>query len=151
MSVKLDKLKYYATVAKQQIEIVKFNIVELCNSNQSVHTYTNNNQTYINNASNGWSNNKNIWSGNRISWIFILICVMLCNMLVVRATDQMCDIIAATNIQSISGYSQWSCTAGGVTSTTPCSAPVWNGLGCSGSNVVFISISSTSLRGNMYD
>ena len=61
----------------------------------------------------------------------------------------LCGMTAATNIQSISGYSQWSCTTGGVTSTAPCSTPLWNGLGCSGSNVMFISVSSTTLRGNI--
>ena len=41
-----------------------------------------------------------------------------------------CGLIAATNIQSIAGYSQWSCTTLGHTSSNPCSAPVWPGMTC---------------------
>ena len=149
------KLKYYATVSEYHDEIVKSNINELCNSNQCMNTYTFNNQVSninnTNNTNNGWSRNKNILRGSRISWVFILICVMACNILLVKA-DPMCDIIAATNIQSISGYSQWSCTTGGFTSTAPCTSPVWNGLVCTGNNVVSITLNNFGLTGilNIY-
>ena len=59
----------------------------------------------------------------------------------------LCGIIAATNIQSISGYSQWSCTTGGYTSTSPCLSLVWAGLVCSGSNVVSVDVNSIGLTG----
>ena len=59
----------------------------------------------------------------------------------------LCGLIAATNIHSISGYSQWSCTAGGYTSTTPCLAPVWPGIICSGINVVNLNLTSIALTG----
>ena len=52
----------------------------------------------------------------------------------------LCGMIAASNIQSVSGYSQWSCASGGYTSTNPCSSPVWPGLGCSGGIVVSLSV-----------
>ena len=61
----------------------------------------------------------------------------------------MCDIIAATNIQSITGYSQWSCTTAGVTSTPPCTAPMWAGLSCSGSTVISISAPSIGIVGTV--
>ena len=59
----------------------------------------------------------------------------------------LCGLIAATSIQSISGYSQWSCTTGGATSTVPCLSPVWPGVTCSGMNVVSINIASIGLTG----
>ena len=71
-------------------------------------------------------------------WMF---CILCC---VVQA-DPMCDIIAATNIQS--QKSQWSCTTLGATSTTPCTAP-WSGLTCTGSTVVKINLNNFGLTGN---
>ena len=62
-------------------------------------------------------------------------------------SDGFCGIIAATNIQAITGYSQWSCTTAGVTSTTPCNSPVWPGLTCSGGNPVSISFVNIGLAG----
>ena len=59
----------------------------------------------------------------------------------------LCGLIAATNIQSISGYSQWSCTTGGFTSTTPCLSPVWPGVTCSGTVVVGINFDLVGLTG----
>ena len=60
----------------------------------------------------------------------------------------LCGLIAATNIESISGYSQWSCSTAGYTTTTPCLSPVWPGLGCVGINVVSISVNNVGLTGN---
>ena len=59
----------------------------------------------------------------------------------------LCGFIAATNIQSLSGYSQWSCTTLGVTTTSPCVQPYWTGLNCSGINVVSIVLKNISLTG----
>ena len=59
----------------------------------------------------------------------------------------LCGLIAATNIHSIGGYSQWSCTTAGVTTTTPCSFPVWNGAICSGIDVVSINLDHAGLSG----
>ena len=58
------------------------------------------------------------------------------NVCVYPQDNGLCGLIAATNIQSISGYSQWSCTTGGYTTTSPCTLYVWAGLVCSGVNVV---------------
>ena len=58
--------------------------------------------------------------------------------------DPICDIIAATNIQS--KQSQWSCTTAGVTSTPPCAAP-WSGVTCSGSTVITINLDSSGITG----
>ena len=60
----------------------------------------------------------------------------------------LCGIIAATNIQSKASYSQWSCSASGLTSTTPCSAPVWTGLTCTGgSTIVAINLNNAGITG----
>ena len=59
----------------------------------------------------------------------------------------LCGLIAATNIQTISGYSQWSCTTGGYTSTAPCTSPVWAGISCNGIDVVSISIGGVGVTG----
>ena len=73
-------------------------------------------------------------------------CLLLLVLPVVVAVDPMCDIVAATNIQSI--LSQWSCTTGGVTSTTPCTPPVWTGLSCNSGSVVKLTFTtSPSLTG----
>ena len=69
--------------------------------------------------------------------------------LVTAIPNPLCDIIAATNIQVITGYSQWSCNTAGVTSTTPCNTPVWPGVSCTLSNVVAISVSSIGLTGKI--
>ena len=63
----------------------------------------------------------------------------------------LCAVIAATNINSKSGYSQWSCTTAGYTTTTPCLAPAWPGLSCSGINVVSISIPNIGISGMKFD
>ena len=79
---------------------------------------------------------------------FELIVAILClSFFVVIEADPMCDFIAATNIQSRTGYSQWSCTTAGITSTPPCSSPIWPGLTCSGSNVLSIIIVNQGLYG----
>ena len=84
---------------------------------------------------------------SRVSWIVIIMHLVMCNILLVNAADPLCDIIAATNIQSIPGYSQWSCTAGGVASTPPCIAPLWAGISCSGINLENIAIGAIGMTG----
>ena len=59
----------------------------------------------------------------------------------------MCSLVAATNIHSISGYSQWSCTTGGYTSTAPCTSPVWSRVLCSGNVVTSINVYNLGLTG----
>ena len=63
--------------------------------------------------------------------------------------NAICSFIAATNIASISGYTMWSCTSDGITSTDPCS-PVWSGIGCNGSSIVRWDLSSVGLAGTYY-
>ena len=60
----------------------------------------------------------------------------------------LCGMIAATNIQSISGYSRWSCSVIGYTSSTPCLSPVWPGISCIGIDVIAITISNLGLTGD---
>ena len=61
----------------------------------------------------------------------------------------LCGIIAATNIQSKSGYSQWSCTTRGYTTSTPCLSPKWSGVTCNGINVVGINLTSSGITGEL--
>lgn len=50
--------------------------------------------------------------------------------------DALCDIVAATNINTFVDYSKWSCT-NGIPDTDPCTNG-WQGLGCSGSDVTYM-------------
>ena len=63
--------------------------------------------------------------------------------------NALCGLIAATNIHLVSGYSQWSCTTAGFTSTNPCSqySGVWLGLSCNGMNVVSINLYGLGISG----
>ena len=89
----------------------------------------------------------NTWSVNRVSWlVIVIIYVMICNLVVVKA-DPLCDIVAATNIQSF--RSLWSCTTAGVASTPPCTPPVWTGITCTGGTVTMINFVSVGITGNM--
>ena len=58
--------------------------------------------------------------------------------------NALCGLIAATNIQLVSGYSQWSCSTAGYTSTNPCT---WPGLSCNGMNVDSVYINNIGLSG----
>lgn len=63
----------------------------------------------------------------------------------------LCDIVAATNISSISGYSAWQCTAAHSVVTQPCNGgtAVWTGIsGCSSSgDVTSIDLHGIGLSG----
>ena len=60
----------------------------------------------------------------------------------------LCGFIAATNIQSKSGYSMWSCDVNGLPTSDPCgNSPTWLGLSCSGGAVTSISLNSIGLSG----
>jgi len=84
--------------------------------------------------------------------LFILLNMLMLNL--VNATtptfqdDGLCGFIAATNIVTISGYSQWICTTDRITSTDPCaSGLIWNGLTCSGGYVDSVVIVNKGLTG----
>ena len=72
------------------------------------------------------------------------------NICVYPQDNGLCGLIAATNIHNISGYSQWSCSTAGYTSSTPCLFPVWNGLTCSGIDVISISLTHLKLSGMLW-
>ena len=73
--------------------------------------------------------------------ILVFLLLLLCSF-ANGSINSLCAIVAATNIHSLSGYSQWSCSVTGVPATTPCTAPIWGGLKCSGSNVVSIVVNT---------
>ena len=77
---------------------------------------------------------------------FIFVCIALSFLSGSLAVDPMCNLIASTTIASVTAYSMWSCTTAGVTSTNPCS-PLWNGIGCSGSTVVSITLTQLGISG----
>ena len=63
----------------------------------------------------------------------------------------LCGLIAATDVSSISGYSKWSCTTGGFTSTTPClTGLVWPGLSCVGLNIVALNVTTKAMTGKSF-
>ena len=76
--------------------------------------------------------------------VMMLMIILLSHCFPAFATNSFCDIIAATNIQSV--YSQWSCTTTGATSTAPCTTP-WTGLICSGSNPISINFGGLGITG----
>ena len=57
-----------------------------------------------------------------------------------------CSFIAATDIESISTHTMWSCTTDGITSTDPCS-PAWSGVTCSGGSIVSLDLNSVGVAG----
>ena len=59
----------------------------------------------------------------------------------------LCGFIAATNIESISSHTMWSCTTDGLTSTNPCNASSWFGIGCSGSFITGFDLREIYLTG----
>jgi len=63
--------------------------------------------------------------------------------------DALCGFIAATNINAISGYSQWSCTTLGVTTTNPCNTSSWSGLACLNGYVGSITINGIGISGKL--
>ena len=78
------------------------------------------------------------------AWRMLLVLMVMCLIPAVKA-DPICDIIAATNIESV--FTQWSCTTNGTTSTDPCMSPVWDGVTCTGDNIVAIAMDNSSLTG----
>ena len=58
----------------------------------------------------------------------------------------LCGIIAATNIQSVPGYSQWSCTSDGITAFDPC-ITLWPAASCNGYNVTSLSFYNIGFSG----
>jgi len=63
--------------------------------------------------------------------------------------DALCGFIAATNIEQISGYSQWSCNSSGYTNSDPCEQPLWAGVRCSDGQVDSLEISQSNLNGTL--
>ena len=61
--------------------------------------------------------------------------------------NALCGFIAATNIQNISGYSNWSCSVNGTTTSNPCVG--WYGIYCNGNSVSSIWSSFAGLTGNV--
>ena len=60
----------------------------------------------------------------------------------------LCGFIAATNIESISGYEEWSCTTSGIPSTDSCAATAWSGVTCDSGLVIDIGLNGFGLAGN---
>jgi len=62
----------------------------------------------------------------------------------------LCGFIAATNIASFTNYEEWSCVAGGTTSSHPCRTDaVWTGIGCTGGFVSAINVASQGIAGTL--
>mgnify|MGYP003386732202 CR=1 FL=1 len=64
--------------------------------------------------------------------------------------DGICSFVAATNINSVTNYDEWTCDTDMLTDTDPCSGP-WTGVTCSGSYVSAITMfnSATTLTGTL--
>lgn len=77
--------------------------------------------------------------------IFLCACTLKCAYSGFQ-DNSLCGIIAATNIEALGTTTMWSCTAGGLTATDPCTVP-WTGITCASGYVSSISISSLTLTG----
>ncbi len=65
--------------------------------------------------------------------------------------NALCGLIASTNIQSISGYSMWSCNSTGYTTTNPClSGSIWPRITCTNNYVSSIDVNNLSLHSRIY-
>jgi hypothetical protein len=62
-----------------------------------------------------------------------------------------CGIVAATNIASLSNYSKWSCNNAGYISSAVCvsGSAQWPGVGCSGTDVVDLTLDALGLSGSL--
>ena len=74
---------------------------------------------------------------SHILMIFILICWLPSLLNATPQDNALCGFIAATDVQSRSGYGMWSCTDDGFTSADPCS-PVWLGITCDSPTLSYI-------------
>ena len=59
----------------------------------------------------------------------------------------LCGFIAATNIESLTNYNEWSCTTGGLTSTDPCNIAKWTGVTCMNGFINSISLNVSNMTG----
>ena len=90
-----------------------------------------------------------ILSTRSVRLLFLLFLFPICSSTPTGQDNGICGFIAATNIHAVSGFSQWSCTTAGTSLTAPCTAPIWSGITCSGSNVTWIVISNAALSGSV--
>lgn len=60
--------------------------------------------------------------------------------------DPICGFVAASNIENIPGYSNWSCTINGSTASDVCA---WDGIVCSEGLISSISLSNQDLFGTL--
>ena len=61
--------------------------------------------------------------------------------------DGLCSFIAATDIETISSKTMWSCTTDGLTTTDPCVATIWSGITCDGGYVDSITLDNLGIIG----
>ena len=61
--------------------------------------------------------------------------------------DALCGLIAATNIESLTNYNEWSCDTDGFTITDPCAIIVWDGVICNDGYVSSVNLESITLSG----
>ena len=75
--------------------------------------------------------------------IWLIVCLLT---EITISIDPICDLIAAMDVASKSGYSMWTCTNAGATTTNPCTSG-WNGMSCSGFNVLVIALNNLGITG----
>ena len=83
-------------------------------------------------------------SVNQFTGVILTSVTQISNLLVYTA---ICDLVAATNIHSLTSYSAWNCDSNHIPTTDICSP--WLGITCSGSNIVSISVNSVGVVGEL--
>ena len=78
---------------------------------------------------------------------FSIVILLLISTEAFAAIDPFCSIVAALTLSSFAAYSKWTCTTSGSVTSIPCGTPAWNGLVCSGGNVVSINFGSVGVSG----
>ena len=63
--------------------------------------------------------------------------------------DGLCSLIAATNIESLTNYDEWSCDTDGLASTDPCNVTKWTGIACIEGFINSISLNVTDMTGTI--
>ena len=85
------------------------------------------------------------------SIIFNIIIINTLFIQIYATTDEgLCALIAACDVASKSGYDEWSCSTGGITSSPPCdSGSVWTGLICNNDIITHINLDSLGITGTL--
>ena len=79
-----------------------------------------------------------------IAMLLVLIFCSILGVLYANQSTGMCDIVASTDIASVTGYTMWACTIEGSPTSNLCT---WEGVSCVSGDITSIDIGSLSISG----